>query len=382
MGYAGEVEWMNTEGNAMMGFTAHRDKWATNGYTMVEDGVVKAWWQGADFKHAYPDAIPTSEVERVMLNWEPQEADIAVKVYVDGHETWHGSDEKGYYVWLADEDRKAIVRADREAIFGYFGRDSYKTHNYLPVLEQCNNIVDSTELGIASAFMMDEGAVFVANMELPDDITTSQGIDHRVKLMVCTSMNGRFATLWKIVDEFSVCSNSFNLQLNGKGNEFRVKHTSRSLGRINDARTALGLVYKAAEEYTAFLDAMTQVDITDAQFKVITANLFPVPDPVVDLKGQVTNQRARTIADNKQGRLHEMWDTSPQVAPFNGTLFGAFQAYSTWNQWERPTSKDGLQASILGTVTDSFAKADQEFFDIVRQLHETEVLDLGALVPA
>ena len=368
-------EKVGTQRNALLGFTNSREHWASNGFMhMQKDGSYKAWWQGEDFDGAYEAAIPVEDVHSRMLSWEAQEADVAVKLYVTEGD-YHGQDEGGYFRWVADNDRKAIVRADNEAIFMYPGRDSYQMHGYMPVLEQCGKITDSGELGIASAFIMDKGAVFVANMELPDDITTEQGITHRVKLMVSTSMNGRFATQWKISDEFAVCSNSFNLNLSGKGNEFRVKHTSKSLGKIGDARNALGLVYKAAEEYTKFLDAMTKVDVTPANFQAIMDGLFTMPVAQM-VNGKVTNQAAITRMDNKRDQLLTMYATNPMVKPFHGTLFGAFQAWSTWNQHEKPRG-DALAAQIIGDITGKTGEVDAEFFAIVQGL---EGLDLSALV--
>ncbi len=382
MGYRGEPEWMNN-GNAMLGFTKSREAWANNGFMrMGDDGTFRAWWQDDSFKLGYEGAIPAGDVHKHLLNWTTQECDVAVKLYVVGDEQVaqaHGQDEGGYFMWIADPDTKAIVRPDIENVFGYFGRDSYESHDYMQVLEQCDRIADG-ELGIASAFLMDHGAVFVANMELPEGITTEQGIEHRVRLQVCTSQNGRFATRWDLVDEFSVCSNSFRANLNKadkSGQSYSVKHTSRSMGRVLDARTALGLVYKSADEFSKFLDAMTQVDITNDQFAQIIQGLVPMPEAKRNDKGVQTNKGAQTIADNKRDVLGQMYRTDHRCNQFNGTLFGALQAWSTWNQWERPTGEN-LEASIMGAITGTFAKADAEFFDIVAGLD----IDMGALAAA
>lgn len=372
MGYAGEVEYMNN-GNAMLGFLAEKEKWANNGFMSEgSDGQMRAWWQNDDFKLGYDGAIPASEVHKHLLNWEPQEADIAVKLYVTDPIDAQGSDDGGMFRWVSDPDRKAIVRPDRDIVFGYFGRDSYKTHNYMPLLEQCQNIADG-ELGIASAFTMDDGGVFIVNMELPEDMTTEAGIDHRVRLMASTSMNGKYATRFDIVDEFCVCSNSFRINLNNTNNTFKAKHTSKSLGRIADARSALGLVYKASEEYTRFLDGLTRVKIDQKDMNKIVNGLFPIPVPVWD-SGRITNARSLTIADNKQQKLLTMYTSDPKCRDWHGTLFGAFQTFSTWNQWERPTG-NGLETSIMSTLDGTFSKADAEFFALVQGLE----IDMSAM---
>jgi hypothetical protein len=401
VGYRGEPEWMNA-GNAMLGFTQQREKWQNNGFMKLDQrtGAMKAWWQDDNFKLAYPGAIPATEVHKHLLGWVTQECEVMVKLYVHDDERVKEAIEAGcveevkdsdgtvvshrFYNWILDPDTKAIVRPDIENVFGYFGVDSYEKHDYMPLIEQCDKIADG-ELGIASAFLMDHGAVFIIGMELPEDITTEEGIDHRVRLQASTSQNGRFATRFDLVDEFAVCSNSFKLNLgkadsradkSGKGT-FAVKHTSKSLGRILDARTALGLVYKATDEFTKFLDAMTQVDVTNDQFQAIVNNLVVMPEAKI-VDGKQTNKGAQTIADGKRDKLRHMWNFDHRCRQFNGTLFGAFQTWSTWNQWERPTG-DPLEASIMGTLTGKFNDTDAEFFSIVRGMED---LNLGALVAA
>ena len=376
MGYKGEVEWMNN-GNAMIGFTQEREMWEKNPYMLQNKttGAWEAWWKDDSFKLAYPGAIPMDDVRKHLLNWEPQEAEIAVKLYVPaGHEDAAGEDEHGTFIWTSDTEHKAIVRPDTMEVFGYFGRDSYEVHNYEPILEHCEQIAQ-TELGLASVFLMDGGAVFVAGMELPDTIVTEAGIAIRPRLQVSTSMNGRFKTLFKLVAEIAICSNSFQGNLAGDGKEFKIKHTSRSMGYFGDAMNALGLVYKGAEDFSKFLDGMTRVSINDPQFMLIASTIHQVPAPEI-AGGKVTNLRAITTAENKRDRLVEMWNSDPQVTPWNGTLFGAFQAFNTWNQWERPNQ--GLKSVIMGNVTDTFAKQDQEFFDIVAGLD----IDLSAMAMA
>jgi len=371
-------------GNAMLGFTQQREKWATNGFmSMQADGSYKAWWQNDNFPYAYPGAIPVVDVYTKLLDWNTQECDIAVKLYLNSTDERnaeaHGQDDKGKFIWIQDPDSKAIVRYDTEAVFGYFGLD-YQTHDYIPLIEQCAKIADG-ELGVASAFLMDHGAVFVIGMELPEDITTAEGIDHRVRLQASTSQNGRFLTRFDIVDEFAVCSNSFKLNL-GKadqsGKTFAIKHTSRSLGRIMDAHTALGLVYKATEEFNLFLDSMTKVDITDQQFQTIVDGLVAIPETKFNENGDQTNKGAQTIADGKRDKLRTMYCTDHRCKRFNGTLFGAFQTWSTWNQWERPTG-DKLEASIMGTLTGKFTETDTMFFDLVKSLDD---IDMRPLVEA
>lgn len=388
MGYAGEVEWMNQEGNCLLGFLNEREKWANNGFmSLGKDGSYRAWWQQEGFKGGYPGAIPVSDLYTRMLNWQPQECTrilVAKEVWPSpvmeveyDDETVDEDGVKHYWKWVADTERKALVRPDTDVIFGYVGRDTYQMNDYRNLVETCGNIADG-ELGIASAFMMDKGGVFIVNMELPEDITTEAGIDHRVRMMACSSHNQRFVNLWKLVDEFCVCSNSFRLNLSKAGNEFRAKHTSKSHLRIADARQALGLVYKASEEYSKFLDAMTKVDVTDSEFTRIINGMFPMPQPVIEATttGQrVKNQGAITRMEQRHAELMANF-RGPTADKWAGSLFAAFQGWSTWNQHERPRG-DALAANIMGTLDGRIEDQDAEFWKIVTGI---ETINLKPLV--
>lgn len=383
MGYRGEPEWMNTPYNAMIGFTKDRAKWASNGYMHFDAGTgeMKAWWQNSNFKGGYEGSIPLADITGKMLDWNTQECDVAVKLYVtEGN--YHDTDDGGHYRWVAASEHKAIVREDNEKVFAFVGKETYETHGYKQFVEQTAKIVDG-ELGIGSAFLMDHGGVFVINCELPEEVTTTQGIAHRVKLQGVTSQNTKFATSWKIVDEFSVCSNSFRQNMAGKGNELVIKHTGDSLRRMYNAAEALGLVYKATDEYSKFLDAMTQVEFSRANLQAMIDGLFPVPEAKVKTNSKgvpfTSNQGHITTVDNKRTKLITMYNGDHRVQPFQGTLFGAFQTISTYNQWERPTG-DKLEASIMGAASGKFAKDDDAFWAIVNTMAEAGAVDLRPIL--
>jgi len=96
------TEWLNA--NTMLGFTTHREKYAHLGWGTnfnEKTGQNEAWWHTDDFKNGYPDAIPASEVERVLFNWVPIETEIMYKRR-DGitADNMDAADSNGPFVWL------------------------------------------------------------------------------------------------------------------------------------------------------------------------------------------------------------------------------------------------------------------------------------------
>lgn len=367
------LEWLNE--NTMIGFTAEREKYAGQGWTTFNTttGQNEAWWHQDGYKLGYPGAIPADEVIKHLFHWTPVECPITLRVPCGADEA-DGQDGTGaYYRLVPDMQRKAMIRPDNDTVFGYFGKESYKPHLYPEwLIDGPAKIVDS-ELGIGTAGLLRGGGVAYVTLELPDMVRIGAGMDIRPWIVASTSLDGTRATTFKTGSFAPVCDNSLDaFFFGGDEGKFKVKHSSKSMGKLADARTALGLVYQHAEEMSAFLDSLATVDVTDQQFQQIIAQIAPVPapehQPGKNGAVQVKNQRSITIAEGKQNDLTNLWLRDPRAAPWTGTLLGAFQSFNTWNEHFRPQNSNGVERMMLGTLDGSFAKADADFFQIVAGL--------------
>lgn len=369
------IEWLNE--NTMLGFTSHREKYANMGWGTnfnESTGQIEAWWHTDDFQNGYPDAIPPSEVERVLFNWEPVETEIMHKRR-DGITTdnMDAADGIGPFVWVPSSKFKGIMHPRTEHEFGIFGIDTYKVHSYKPwLVDNINTLVDG-EAGIASAGLLRGGGVAYVSVELPECVEVA-GMDIRPMLLACTSVDGTKATTYKMVTQLPVCDNTLDValqQVNGDTGMFKIKHSAKSIGRLGDARAALGILYKHTDEMVQFLDTLSNVDVTDAQFQQIIRGIKDIPEPVTKMeKGKlvVTNQRAITIAENLHHDLNKMWNSDPRCKQWNGTLLGAFQTVNTWHNHERPNSDNGVERVMTATISGQVAAFDAEFFQIVAGL--------------
>jgi len=377
------LEWLNA--NTMLGFTTHREKYAHLGWgTNFNEatGQNEAWWHQDGYEHGYPDAIPATEVERVLFNWTPIEVDVMFKRR-DGitEDNMDARDGIGPFVWIPSTKSKGIMHPDTDYEFGIFGIDTYTIHEYRTwLLQNVDRIVDG-EVGIASAGLLRNGGVAYVSFELPECVEVA-GMDIRPLLLAATSIDGTKASTYKMATQLPICDNTLEVALQGDDGVFKVKHSSRSLGRLNDARDALGLLYKHTEDMVAFLDTLSNVDVTDAQFKQIVKAIKDIPEPVTEMqKGKmvVTNQRAITIAENLHHDLNTMWKSDPRCKQWNGTLLGAFQTVNTWHNHDRPQNDNGVERVMNATVNGQIAKFDAEFFQIIAGL-DIEVPDTLVLV--
>lgn len=379
------IEWLNQ--NTMIGFTANREAYKHMGWGVQYDedaGENRAWWYTPEFDNGYPGAIPVEEVERVLFNWEPIETEIMYKRRDVTEADADAIDGNGPFLWVPSDKYKGIMHPDTEVEFGVFGKDSYKIHSYKEwLVDNLSRLVDG-EAGIATAGMLRDGGVAYVTVELPENVEVA-GMDIRPQLLAATSVDGTKATTYKAITQVCVCDNTLDLAIqSGEGGMFKVRHSSKSLGRLGDARDALGIIYKQAEDMEQFLTELASVDVTDAQFNAIVKAIKPIPEPETAIKGDksvVTNQRAITIADNTQQDLRQLWHRDPRVTPWTGTLLGAFQATNTWHNHMRSNSDNGVERVMTSTLANNVAKFDREFFQIVASLDDIQVPDsLAALV--
>ena len=380
------MEWLNS--NTMIGFTANREAYKHMGWGMTYDeasGENRAWWYMPEFANGYPGAIPVEEVERVLFNWEPIETEIMHKRRDGINESnCDAVDGNGPFIWVPSDKYKGIMHPETEYEFGVFGRDSYTIHTYKDwLIDNLSRLLDS-EVGIGTAGLLRQGGVAYVSVEIPENISVA-GFEFRPMLVAATSVDGTKATTYKMVDQVPVCDNTLEIGLqSGEGGMVKIRHSSKSLSRLGDARDALGIIYKHAEEMERFLQSLSDVDVTDAQFNQIVKTIKPIPDPEVSVKGGksvITNQRAITIADNTQQDLRKLWHSDPRVTPWTGTLLGAFQATNTWHNHMRSNSDNGVERVMTSTLANNVAKFDREFFEIVAGIEDIVVPEsLSALV--
>jgi len=378
------IEWLNT--NTMLGFTANREKYAGQGWVMFNEttGQNEAWWHRDDFQNGYEGAIPADEIVKVLFNWEPIETEIMHKRR-DGVDVSNADaqDGNGYFMWVPSEKYKGIMHPTTEHEFGVFGIESYRLHSYKTwMLDNVAKIVDHSEVGFASAGLLRNGGVAYVQAELPEGVEVA-GMEIRPSLLCATSVDGTKSTQYKITTGISICDNSLELNLAGdQGKGVKIKHSSRSMNRVGNVRDALEILFRNTEQITQFLDSLSDVEVSDAQFQVMVDAIKPMPEPVVGVnkKGEqdVTNKRAITIAENVHQEMHELWTTDYRAAPWRGTMLGALQAVNTWHNHYRGANENGVERVMTSTLAGDVAKFDTEFFDIVKGMADQDQIKIPA----
>lgn len=269
----------------------------------------RAWHYRADLQNEdtpnhFPGAIPLEVVEERLFSWDP----LPVPV-------WTGTTKSGV---RKDESMIAVERSDTGDRLGYFTA-GYKIHHPKEwLLKNVATLLDS-DLEIGGAGLPRNGGAAYVQVEMPENVTTKEGVVIRPHLLAGTSMDGTQATFYKPVATVVVCDNTYAIAQAEKGDVLRVKHTSLSLPRLASAREALGLVFKSGEAFAAEVDALIGVKVSEKDWQRF------VKAYVLDgITGTPT-----TFATNKIDALKGLYDNDMRVAPWAGTAWGVVQAVNT-----------------------------------------------------
>lgn len=176
------ASWLNTM--TLVGFTDQR----------AHAWHYRAGAQGDEPNH-YPAAIPVQDVQRRLFGWKVLEGDVTSTATLL-------SDDGVASVRISDPDRKAMLRPrgalgpdDPGAILGVF-KSGYTGHDYTTwLLERVAEILDD-ELAIGSAGLLKGGALAWVSIEVPETITTPEGVAFRPHLLATTSFDGSVATTY------------------------------------------------------------------------------------------------------------------------------------------------------------------------------------------
>lgn len=300
--------WLNQ--NTLIGFTTERGHaWH---YRESE--------QGGEPNH-YPGEIPIEDVRRRLFDWEAVEGTLAATVV----------SENGVLT-INDPERKAIIRPDTETILGVF-KKGYQIHQYPEwLLDQVAFLLDD-DLHIGSAGLLRGGAQAWVQLEVPDTITTPEGVEFRPHLLAATSLDGSLATTYGRAVTNTVCDNTMSIAIKGMGEQkTKVKHSRYSKVRLADARAALAIVHETGEAFAAQVAELCATTVTEKQWTKFLEQLTPLAR---DGSGEVKAGSATTKALAKRDRLQTLYRHDDRVEPWMGTAYGVVQAVNTYTHHDQ-----------------------------------------------
>lgn len=322
-----------------------------NLYTLIgfTDKRRNAWHyrqelQGMESNH-YNGAVPVDDVLRRLFNFTVDEQPIFIR------------QANGQYMQV--DGRKAMVRSDNSAVLGLF-KSGYQGHQYQEwLLENVATLIDD-DLGIGSAGLLRNGGQAWVSIEVPDNITTPEGVEFRPNLMATTSFDGSLATTYKRIRTEVVCDNTREMALGEHGQQFKVKHTKNSGYKIHDAREALAIVHSMADDFAKEIADLTAWKMSDEEFMRHLQIMVPINDEL--------SKTAMTLGEKKRAEIINLYYNDERAAPWHGTAYGVSQAYNTWRQ-HKATIRKGVPRVVRNMenlVTGKTATEDTLVLDTLR----------------
>lgn len=342
------LQWLNA--NVLIGMTSKR------GHAWH----YRASSQGPEPNH-YPGFIPAADVQRRLFHWQalptPEQYTIPATPADANSMDEHGNPTR--QITVTDQ---VIYRSDTGEKLHTFG-PGYSIHQHSEVLlDGLADIltpdglaVTADSLGIGSAGLLRNGAIAWVQVEIPDTVTTPQGVDFRPYLSAIGSHNGSLSTTFITGHQLVLCDNTMFSAL-AEARRQRFRHTKHSIDRLLDTRHALGLIVESAEEFASEIALLCAADVTDREFALFRDAWAPRPE---------SGARAQSNADTKRDALTHLYFRDSRVTPWTGTAFGVLQAVNTWSH------------HVQGGVTTPAARAAR---NMRRAIHGTTAqTDAGAL---
>jgi hypothetical protein len=155
------------------------------------------------------------------------------------------------------------------------------------------------------------------------------GLDFMPYMMFQSSLDGSLANTWSPGSMIAKCDNMFpaiRKQSRLAGGQIKFKRSRFSDEKLGGLAAALSVQRESTVDFAQSLVAV-KVSVAD-YFKVLDREI-PLPDADKASKAAVTR------AENTREAITGLYRSSPMVAQWNGTAFGVFQAFNTFNNREK-----------------------------------------------
>lgn len=203
-------------------------------------------------------------------------------------------------------------------------------------------IVSQADAAVDFAGGIKGGKQVFLSMRLPDALLVGGEDRTDLYLTALSSHDGSMALTLMVTPVRFVCTNVMKVSRLSAVSTYKVRHVGDAGLRIAEARAALDLTFRYADEWTRAMDDLLAQDMTDRAFDAMVAEVFlPLKD---DAKPATITKVESARAD-----LTTLFRSAPTQEFGRGTRYAAFNALTEWAEWVRPANPDaeGSTLSVL-----------------------------------
>ena len=182
--------------------------------------------------------------------------------------------------------------------------------------------MDDGNLWLSSAILLKQGAVAAVQADLSETREAVEGVKHTPFITAATSCDGSLATTYILGTTAWWCDNTLSVALDSADSKVRIRHSSSSLGRLDDVRTNLGVaVAQAGDAFDEQVRTLTSEFVSDDRWNEFVKAYTNVEN--------TAEGRSRTMAETKVGILNRLWKDDERVAPWRNNAYGVLSAVNT-----------------------------------------------------
>ncbi|MGG8408245.1 DUF932 domain-containing protein [Streptomyces sp. 12297] len=229
--------------------------------------------------------------------------------------------------------------------------------DYTPVqneehAEFLNYLVDESGAHFETAGSLKGGRQVFLTMKLPQTMTIGSSDKVDLYIAAFNSHDGSSAFRIVVTPIRVVCANTLRAALKEARSSYTVRHTSGARSRIAQARQALGLTFKYAEEFEMAAQRMLDAEMKTPDLRLVVDKLWPVSN--ADSARKKTNQTTRW------NTIRNLFEQAETQAGIRGTVWAGYNAITEYANHVAPargTSPDLKNAAraervITGTADD------------------------------
>jgi phage/plasmid-like protein (TIGR03299 family) len=313
-----------------------------------------AWWYkrdlDADEPNHYIGAIPIEDIRRRLFDWTIVDGELsATMITLDGVAT------------VPVPSFKALLRSDTLAVLGVHS-GKYQAHQFSDWLVENVEVLLGAQLQIGSAGLLKGGAQAWVQIEMEDTFEAvgkgAEPVKFRPFLTAATSVDGSLATTYLTGNQVVVCDNTLSAAVGSSHNKIKIRHTSKSLSRMDEAREGLGIIEVVAANFQAEVEALTAEYVSDDRFKAFVET---VTNP-----GSNPSDRSKNMAQKKASELTQLWRFDNRVAPWKNSAYGVLAAANTHaHHLQTVRNVSRAERNAATAITGGFDKLDSETLKVL-----------------
>lgn len=205
-------------------------------------------------------------------------------------------------------------------------------NRYTPIqnreaFQMLNNIVDDSGAIFDTAGTLGGYNKCYITLKMPNTITVADGGDSLETYLHCVnSHDGTSSFQIYVMFLRQICTNG--LKGFRAGSTISLRHTVNSTLKVQEARSALNLVFQQQADFQAEVEKLLATPMSGNDYRRFVEELVPLPNPTESL-------RAYNNAERAQDSLLSLWtaDTQQNVA---NTAWAAYNAVAEYNDWFSP----------------------------------------------